>query len=99
MAQHVRPSGKRLGVKMNDGQKASPGMVIVRQRGMKVGLGKGVAAGRDHTIYSIEKGSISYIYFFSCLINRFCIFTINPNKTTISIIKSCIFIVLFEKHN
>ena len=61
MAQHVRPSGKRLGVKMNDGQKASPGMVIVRQRGMKVGLGKGVAAGRDHTIYSIEKGSIERV--------------------------------------
>ena len=60
MAQHVRPSGKRLGVKMNDGQKASPGMVIVMQRGMKVGLGKGVAAGRDHTIYSIEKGFVKF---------------------------------------
>lgn len=45
---------------MSDGQKASPGMVIVRQRGMKIGLGKGVAAGRDHTVYSIDKGKIKF---------------------------------------
>lgn len=58
--QHVRPSGKRLGVKMSDGQKVAPGNVIVRQRGMKIGLGKGVAAGRDHTIYAISKGVVKF---------------------------------------
>ena len=60
MAQHVRPSGKLLGVKMNDGQKVLPGMIIVRQRGMKIGLGKGVAAGRDHTIYSVSEGFVKF---------------------------------------
>lgn len=58
--QHVRPSGKRLGVKMTDGQKAAPGMVIIRQRGMKVGLGRGVASGRDHTVYAVAKGKIKF---------------------------------------
>lgn len=58
--QHVRPSGKRLGVKVSDGGSVSPGMVIVRQRGLKVSLGKGVAAGRDHTIYAISKGKVKF---------------------------------------
>jgi large subunit ribosomal protein L27 len=58
--QHVRPSGKRLGVKTHDGQKVSPGMIILRQRGMKITLGKGVAAGRDHTIYSVAKGLVKF---------------------------------------
>lgn len=59
-AQHVRPSGKRLGVKVSDGQKVSPGMIIVRQRGMRFGLGKGVAAGRDHTIYAVSEGIVKF---------------------------------------
>lgn len=58
--QHIRPEGKRLGVKLSDGQKVSPGMIIIRQRGMKVGLGTGVAAGRDHTIYAIAKGAVKF---------------------------------------
>ncbi len=59
-SQHVRPAGKRLGVKSSDGQKVTPGMIIVRQRGTKIGLGKGVAAGRDHTIYSVAKGAVKF---------------------------------------
>lgn len=59
-AQHIRPSGKRLGVKVVDGQRVSPGIIIVRQRGMKFGLGKGVAAGRDHTIYAVAKGVVKF---------------------------------------
>jgi large subunit ribosomal protein L27 len=58
--QHIRPSGKRLGIKANDGQKVTPGMVLVRQRGLTVGLGKGVARGRDFTVYAIAKGKIKY---------------------------------------
>jgi large subunit ribosomal protein L27 len=58
--QHVRPSGKRLGVKRADGQKVSPGMVIIRQRGVRIGLGKGVAVGRDHTVYAISKGIVVF---------------------------------------
>ena len=43
-----------------DGEKVSPGMVIVRQRGMRIGLGKGVASGRDHTVYAISKGIVKF---------------------------------------
>lgn len=59
-SQHIRPSGKRLGIKANDGKKVTPGMIIVRQRGLTIGLGKGVARGRDFTIYSISKGKVKY---------------------------------------
>lgn len=59
-SQHVSPAGKRLGVKLSDGQRVSPGMVIVRQRGTKLGVGKGVAVGRDHTIYAISEGVVKF---------------------------------------
>jgi large subunit ribosomal protein L27 len=59
-SQHVSPAGKRLGLKVSDGQKVSPGMILIRQRGTKIGLGKGVAAGRDHTIYSVAKGKVKF---------------------------------------
>lgn len=58
--QHISPKGKHLGVKTFDGKKVSPGMILVRQRGSRVVLGKGVAAGRDHTIYAVAKGSIKF---------------------------------------
>lgn len=59
-SQHISPKGKRLGAKLSDKQKASPGMILVRQRGTKISLGKGVALGRDHTIYAIVKGTVKY---------------------------------------
>lgn len=58
--QHVRPEGKRLGVKLPGGKKVTPGAIIVRQRGTKFGIGKGVAVGRDHTIYAIAKGVVKF---------------------------------------
>lgn len=58
--QHISPAGKRLGVKASEGKKIGPGMILVRQRGTKVGLGKGVALGRDHTIYAIAKGKVKF---------------------------------------
>jgi len=45
---------------MADNQKVSAGMIIIRQRGSKTGLGKGVAMGRDHTIYAIAKGVVKF---------------------------------------
>ncbi len=59
-SQHIRPSGKRLGIKANDGKKVIPGMVLVRQKGTNVGLGKGVARGRDFTLYAIAKGKVKF---------------------------------------
>ncbi len=51
---------KYLGVKLADGQKARPGMVIVRQRGTKIAAGKNVRVGKDHTLYAAKGGTVSY---------------------------------------
>lgn len=59
-SQHVSPAGKRLETKVSDGQKVSPGTILVRQRGTKFGIGKGVAVGRDHTIYAVVAGKVKF---------------------------------------
>jgi large subunit ribosomal protein L27 len=59
-SQHVSPAGKRLGIKKFDGEKVTPGMILVRQRGLKVKIGKGVALGRDYTIYAVSKGVVKF---------------------------------------
>ena len=51
---------KYLGVKLADGASARPGMVIVRQRGTKIEAGKNVRVGRDHTLFSIATGTVSF---------------------------------------
>jgi len=51
---------KYLGVKLADGEAARAGMVIVRQRGTKVEAGKNVKVGRDHTLYSMISGVVSF---------------------------------------
>ncbi len=59
-SQHVSPSGKRLGVKMSDGQKVTPGMILVRQRGTLMKAGDGVKVGRDHTLYAVLAGTVKF---------------------------------------
>ncbi len=51
---------KYLGVKLADGQAARPGMVIVRQRGTKIEAGKNVRVGKDHTLFSMATGLVSF---------------------------------------
>mgnify|MGYP000955584331 CR=1 FL=1 len=51
---------KYLGVKLSDGQAARPGMVIVRQRGTKIDAGKNVKVGKDHTLYSMISGTVTF---------------------------------------
>ena len=51
---------KYLGVKLADGAAARPGMVIVRQRGTKIMAGKNVRVGKDHTLFSIATGRVSF---------------------------------------
>ena len=51
---------KYLGVKLADGAVARPGMVIVRQRGTKIEAGKNVAVGRDHTLFALSAGTVSF---------------------------------------
>ena len=51
---------KYLGVKLADGSSARPGMVIVRQRGTKIEAGKNVRVGKDHTLFSVASGKVSF---------------------------------------
>ena len=53
-------AGRRLGVKLYDGQAAAPGNIIVRQRGTKWFPGVGVEMGRDHTIFSVIDGHVTF---------------------------------------
>ena len=58
--QHVRPVGKRLGVKASDGQKVTTGSIIVRQRGTEFAAGKGTKLGRDHTLFAMTDGVVKF---------------------------------------
>ncbi len=49
-----------LGVKLYAGQKAKTGSIIVRQRGTKFMAGKNVGMGKDHTLYAVADGIVSY---------------------------------------
>lgn len=51
---------KYLGIKLYDGQKAQAGSVLVRQRGTRILAGKNVMVGKDHTLFSIRKGTVKY---------------------------------------
>lgn len=51
---------KYLGVKRTDGQSVKTGQIIVRQRGTKIEAGKGTKVGRDHTIFAMTDGVISF---------------------------------------
>lgn len=51
---------KYLGVKVTDGQQASAGSVIIRQRGTDVLPGKGVSMGKDHTIFALVNGTVKF---------------------------------------
>ena len=51
---------KYLGVKRADGQKVKVGEIIVRQRGTKIEAGKGVKVGKDHTLFAIADGVVSF---------------------------------------
>jgi large subunit ribosomal protein L27 len=51
---------KRLGVKAFGGEKVPAGSIIVRQRGTKFRPGKNVGIGRDHTLFAMVEGVVSF---------------------------------------
>ena len=51
---------KMLGVKVFGGQEISAGSIIVRQRGTKFHPGKNVGIGKDHTLFALVDGSVSF---------------------------------------
>jgi large subunit ribosomal protein L27 len=53
-------NAQRLGVKRYGGQEVVPGNIIIRQRGTKFYPGLGVMMGKDHTIFAIVGGHVSF---------------------------------------
>ena len=53
-------AGRRLGVKKYGGEAVIPGNIIVRQRGTKIMPGTGVGLGKDHTIFAMIEGNVTF---------------------------------------
>jgi len=51
---------KMLGVKVYGGQAVSAGSIIVRQRGTKFHAGTNGGMGRDHTLFAMVDGTVSF---------------------------------------
>ncbi len=51
---------KRLGVKIFGGQKCVAGNIIVRQRGTVHYPGTNVGMGKDHTLYALVDGVVTF---------------------------------------
>ncbi|MBF0108969.1 MAG: 50S ribosomal protein L27 [Magnetococcales bacterium] len=54
--------GRRLGVKKFGGEAVIPGNIIVRQRGTRMFPGDGVGIGRDHTLFALVEGKVSFLW-------------------------------------
>jgi len=53
-------AGRRLGVKKSGGQAVVPGNIIIRQRGTKFHPGVNVGMGKDHTLFALVDGRVSF---------------------------------------
>ena len=51
---------KMLGVKVFGGQAIDAGNIIIRQRGTQFHPGTGVGIGRDHTLFALVDGTVSF---------------------------------------
>lgn len=50
---------KYLGIKVNAGEFAQAGAVLVRQRGTWIVPGKNVGMGKDNTLFALRDGTVS----------------------------------------
>jgi large subunit ribosomal protein L27 len=53
-------AGRRLGVKIYGGQAVIAGNILVRQRGTVHFAGEGVGMGKDHTLFALTDGVVSF---------------------------------------
>jgi large subunit ribosomal protein L27 len=53
-------AGRRLGVKKFGGETVAAGNIIIRQRGTKYHPGRNVGMGKDHTIFALTEGRVSF---------------------------------------
>lgn len=51
---------KMLGVKSFGGEQVSAGSIIVRQRGTRFHPGTNVGIGKDHTLFALVDGQVSF---------------------------------------
>ena len=51
---------KRLGLKIGDGQFVKAGNIIVRQRGTQHHPGLNVGMGKDHTLFALVDGTVTF---------------------------------------
>ncbi|HEY1226412.1 MAG TPA: 50S ribosomal protein L27 [Ramlibacter sp.] len=51
---------KMLGVKAFGGELISAGSIIVRQRGTKFHAGSNVGVGKDHTLFALVDGHVTF---------------------------------------
>jgi large subunit ribosomal protein L27 len=52
---------KRLGLKCFGGEVVRAGNILVRQRGTEFHAGTNVGMGRDHTLFALADGHVSYV--------------------------------------
>ncbi len=52
--------GKRLGVKRYAGEAVRAGTIIIRQRGTRIHAGNNVGIGKDHTLFALIDGKVSF---------------------------------------
>jgi large subunit ribosomal protein L27 len=53
-------AGRRLGVKKFGGEAVIPGNILVRQRGTRFYPGRNVGIGKDHTLFALIEGRVSF---------------------------------------
>lgn len=53
---------KYLGTKLYAGEKAKSGSIIIRQRGTRIMAGRNVGAGKDHTLFALKAGTVSFTH-------------------------------------
>ncbi|MES2444360.1 MAG: 50S ribosomal protein L27 [Pseudomonadota bacterium] len=53
-------AGRRLGVKKFGGEAVIAGNILIRQRGTRVYPGVNVGMGKDHTLFALTDGRVSF---------------------------------------
>ena len=51
---------KRLGLKVYGGETVNSGSILVRQRGTQFHPGQNVGIGKDHTLFAMATGQVTY---------------------------------------
>ena len=53
-------AGRRLGLKKSGGQFCRAGNILIRQRGPNIHAGKNVGIGKDHTLFALIDGIVTF---------------------------------------